>query len=61
MSAHVLQQSQGGAAYNVPNEYTFGSELICAPITSHTAADAPVASTTVWLPEGTWTDFFTGA
>ncbi len=48
------------AAYNVPNEYTFGSELICAPITSHTAADAPVASTTVWLPEGTWTDFFTG-
>lgn len=47
-------------AYSMANEYIFGSELLCAPITRHTAADAPVASTPVWLPEGEWTDFFTG-
>lgn len=47
-------------AYSTANEYLFGSELLCAPITRHTAADAPVASTPVWLPEGEWTDFFTG-
>lgn len=47
-------------AYGVANEYMFGSELLCAPITRHTAADAPVAAVPVWLPEGEWTDIFTG-
>ncbi|HPZ00584.1 MAG TPA: glycoside hydrolase family 31 protein, partial [Clostridiales bacterium] len=46
-------------AYQVPNEYYFGSELICAPITCPTDDKTKVAGTDVWLPEGTWTDLFT--
>ena len=46
-------------AREIKNEYTFGSELIVAPVTSKMRRDG-LARTTVWLPEGTWTDFFTG-
>ena len=47
-------------AYAVPNEYAFGTELLCAPITRPAPAGSHIASTTVWLPEGEWTDLFTG-
>ena len=46
-------------AREIKNEYTFGSELIVAPVTSKMRRDG-LARTTVLLPEGTWTDFFTG-
>ena len=46
-------------AFEVKNEYTFGSELIVAPVTSKAGRDGS-ARTTVWLPAGRWTDFFTG-
>lgn len=46
-------------AYRVKNEYRFGTELIVAPVTSKGDHDK-LAVTTVWLPEGTWTDIFTG-
>ena len=46
-------------AREVKNEYTFGSELIVAPVTSKAKRDG-LARTVVWLPEGRWTDFFTG-
>lgn len=46
-------------AYALKNEYVFGSELIVAPVTGKAKRDG-LARTTVWLPEGTWTDFFTG-
>lgn len=46
-------------AYNCPNQYMYGGELLVAPVT--TKGDAKgMAKTTVWLPEGTWTDIFTG-
>lgn len=47
-------------AYCVPNEYSFGSELIVAPITEKTSAKTGMASAEVWLPEGRFTDIFTG-
>lgn len=47
-------------AYSKPNEYFFGSELICAPITVPQSTDLKLAPVEVWLPEGTWTDIFTG-
>lgn len=47
-------------AYRVPNEYYFGSELIVAPITSPRMAGLNRAKETVWLPEGTYIDFFSG-
>ena len=46
-------------AYQAPNEYWFGSEMVAAPITAP-ADSTGLAATDVWLPEGTWTDAFTG-
>ena len=46
-------------AYEYKNEYYFGSELLVAPITQKAEADK-YARVKVWLPQGTWTDIFTG-
>ena len=48
------------AAYHVPNQYWFGSELIAAPFTQPRDPHTRLASQTVWLPEGDWFDFFSG-
>lgn len=47
-------------AYNCPNEFFFGSELIVAPITSPKSKKTNLAGVEVWLPEGRYTDIFTG-
>jgi len=46
-------------AYQVKNQYYFGSELIVAPITRKSDS-SDLAGTNVWLPEGTWVDLFNG-
>lgn len=46
-------------AYEMKNEYLFGGNIIVAPITEHSTNGYSV--TEVWLPEGTWTDLFTGS
>jgi alpha-glucosidase (family GH31 glycosyl hydrolase) len=47
-------------AYEVPNEYYFGSELICCPVTKPLDKTAQAAPFRAWLPGGLWFDFFTG-
>ncbi len=47
-------------AYQVPNEYYFGTGLIAAPITQPMDPVSRSARVKVWLPEGEWVDFFTG-
>jgi alpha-glucosidase (family GH31 glycosyl hydrolase) len=47
-------------AYKVPNEYMFGSEIIVAPITEKTSHTTKMSCAKVWLPEGRYTDIFTG-
>jgi alpha-glucosidase (family GH31 glycosyl hydrolase) len=47
-------------AYEFPNEYFFGSQLLAAPVTSKIDHASLRAATNVWLPQGTWLDFFTG-
>lgn len=47
-------------AYEVPNQYLFGSELICAPITSPRNSITSLATVTVWVPPGRHIDIFTG-
>lgn len=47
-------------AYEVPNEYYFGSELLVSPITEKMDKAARSASARTWIPEGTWADFFSG-
>ena len=46
-------------SYEFKNEYMFGQHLLVAPITSHSTQKG-LSELDVWLPEGTWTDFFTG-
>ena len=48
------------AAYEVPNQYSFGSELTVCPITSPQHKELNLGSIEVWLPEGRYTDIFTG-
>jgi len=47
-------------AYQCPNQYTFGSELIAAPFTTPRDENTLMSRQLVWLPEGDWFDFFTG-
>ena len=47
-------------AYECKNQFFFGTELIVAPITEHTSSDSNLAGVNVWIPEGRYTDIFTG-
>ncbi|MBI5031350.1 MAG: DUF5110 domain-containing protein [Chloroflexi bacterium] len=47
-------------AYNCPQQYMFGSELIAAPITTPLDANTRMARQDVWLPRGDWYNFFDG-
>lgn len=47
-------------AYEVKNQYYFGSEMIVSPITSKINGVTNSAKVTTWLPEGQWFDFFNG-
>ncbi len=48
------------AAYQCPNQYWFGSELLVSPITEKSDACTRLGKTKVWLPEGEWIDAFHG-
>ncbi|HIX30086.1 MAG TPA: glycoside hydrolase family 31 protein, partial [Candidatus Blautia stercoravium] len=47
-------------AYQVQNQYFFGSELIVSPITTPRKKGINAAKTNVWLPKGIWYDLYTG-
>ena len=51
---------QAWEAYRVPNEYWFGSELVVCPVTEPVDPRTRLARFSAWLPEGEWTDLFTG-
>lgn len=46
-------------AYEVPNQYMFGSELLVCPITTPQKKEICMGSVEAWLPEGEYTDIFT--
>lgn len=46
-------------AYKCDRQYMFGDQLIVAPVTAPSDKDG-LSVTKVWLPEGKWTDIFTG-
>ncbi len=48
-------------AYNVRNQFFFGSELMVCPITEKLNPKTNLAKVSVWLPKGKWTDIYTGA
>ena len=47
-------------AYKIRNQYIFGGSLIVAPITRPADKRTNLAYTDVWLPEGRFTDIFSG-
>ena len=47
-------------AYQAPNEYFFGGQLLVNPVTKAADSRLNLAATKVWLPQGRWTDFFNG-
>lgn len=51
---------QAPEAYDVPNQYLFGPDLLVAPITTPAHRQTHLAEVTAWLPEGAWFDFLTG-
>lgn len=48
------------AAYGVPNQFWFGSQLIVAPITEPNNKSDLLGRAELWLPKGKWFDFETG-
>ena len=46
-------------AYRCQNQYLFGGQLLVRPVTHKGDRDG-LAVERVWLPQGTWTDLFTG-
>lgn len=47
-------------AYNVPNQFYFGSELIVAPVTQARDSVTKLGAAKVWLPAGKYVDIFSG-
>ena len=47
-------------AYKHKNQYTFGTGLVAAPVTKKTSKKTNLAETELWVPEGRYTDIFTG-
>ncbi len=54
---HLAPREQ--RAYEVPNQFAFGSELIVAPITTPRDPVTLRGAARAWLPPGTWIDIFT--
>lgn len=47
-------------AYVCRNQYYFGGQLIVAPVTKKSDNKYKMAQVKVWLPQGKWTDIFSG-
>jgi alpha-glucosidase (family GH31 glycosyl hydrolase) len=47
-------------AYGARNQYFFGPSLLVCPITEKSNPRLNLAKVDAWLPEGRWTDIFTG-
>ncbi len=47
-------------AYCFPNQYFFGPGLLVCPITSPTDFQTGMARVPAWIPDGLWTDVFSG-
>ncbi|MET0967157.1 MAG: TIM-barrel domain-containing protein [Nakamurella sp.] len=47
-------------AYDVPNQFIFGTQLLVAPITTPVDSSLQLASVRAWLPTGAWFDVLGG-
>src|SRR6266849_2240329 len=51
---------EAAEAYEFKDEYLFGSDMIVAPIATPVSDDSRLAAKNIWLPPGTWIEWFTG-
>ena len=51
---------KSSAAYDMKNQYMYGTELMVAPITTPNNNITQMGSVDVWFPKGEWFDFFRG-
>ena len=51
---------EAAEAYEFKDEYLFGSDMLVAPITAPVSAETGLATKTIWLPPGTWIEWFSG-
>lgn len=54
------QYPEESQAYQVKNQYLFGTELLVSPITCKRIPGINVAPVKTWLPEGLWYDIYSG-
>lgn len=47
-------------AYQFPNEYMFGNDLLVNPVTKPIGKDSLYVNKNIWLPEGDWYEWYTG-
>jgi alpha-glucosidase (family GH31 glycosyl hydrolase) len=48
-------------AYDAKDEYMFGDDVLVAPISQPTGKESQLVKRSVWLPEGNWIEWDTGA
>jgi alpha-glucosidase (family GH31 glycosyl hydrolase) len=54
------QHPEDADAYEVPNQFMFGTQLLVAPITTPADSALHLAGVRAWLPTGTWVDVLSG-
>jgi alpha-glucosidase len=47
-------------AYEFKDEYLFGSDMLVAPVATPLSEDTLLTKKPIWLPPGTWIEWFTG-
>jgi len=52
---------EAAEAYESKDEYMFGDSMLVAPITAPLGSSNDLATESLWLPQGTWIEWFTGA
>ena len=53
-------EPNNGEAYQVPDEFRFGTELVVAPVVDPMDKASMRGKVDMWLPQGDWFDFFDG-
>ncbi len=51
---------EAAEAYEFKDEYLFGSDMLVAPIATPVSDETRLATKSIWLPPGTWIEWFTG-
>jgi alpha-glucosidase (family GH31 glycosyl hydrolase) len=51
---------EAAEAYEFKDEYLFGSDMLVAPIATPVSDESQLAKKSIWLPPGTWIEWFTG-